>query len=144
MLHFNKDGIKRGGVAHVGKFFRSKHIHVSFVGRKLWPEQPGADYTRLNCAIDLRCQKHFSAVIEYSNLVAVRDAARAGIGSIHLQQAQLQDLARTRADGTWSVPAILKRGVAELALLVQDLEGLGAIQTAVRGDRQAPRLVDRR
>ena len=37
-----------------------------------------------------------------------------------------------------------RRGRAELALLVQDLQGLGAVQTAVRGDRHTPRPVDRR
>src|SRR6266516_6578102 len=33
-LHFNQDGIKRGRVAHVGEFFRRKHVYVAISGCK--------------------------------------------------------------------------------------------------------------
>jgi hypothetical protein len=32
-LHFNQDGIKRGRVAHIGKFFRGKDIDVASLFR---------------------------------------------------------------------------------------------------------------
>ena len=41
-LYFNQDGIKRGGVAQVGKFFRSKHINVPASRAELGPVKPGS------------------------------------------------------------------------------------------------------
>ena len=36
-LHFNQDGIKRSGVAHVGKFFGSKDVNIAALTIKLGP-----------------------------------------------------------------------------------------------------------
>jgi hypothetical protein len=59
-LYFNQDGIKRGGVAQVGKFFRGEHIHVSGFPSSIWPKatwrrpHPSAQQHRLEVATSPR------------------------------------------------------------------------------------------
>src|SRR5580658_3619215 len=50
-LYFNQDGIKRGGVAQVGKFFRSQHINIPSLRSEFRPMKPRANHARLQHAV---------------------------------------------------------------------------------------------
>ena len=59
-LYFNQDGIKRSGVAQVGKFFRSKHVNVTSLLPELRPIQPRANNTGLYCAVNSGPQEYIA------------------------------------------------------------------------------------
>ena len=59
-LYFNQDGIKRSGVAQVGKFFRSKHVNVTSLLPELRPIQPRTNNTWLYCAVNSGPQEYIA------------------------------------------------------------------------------------
>src|SRR5260370_29905124 len=81
-LHLNQDGIKRGGVAHVGEFFRRKYVDVSIAGCKFCPVQLRRNYSWRNVAIYSGFQLHFAAAIKRFHRIAISNAARQPIGRI--------------------------------------------------------------
>src|SRR5260370_7530868 len=74
-LHLNQDGIKRGGVAHVGEFFRRKYVDVSIAGGKFCPVQLRPNYSWRNVAIYFGFQLHFAPAIKHFHPTAITNAS---------------------------------------------------------------------
>src|SRR6266568_7711212 len=70
-LHFNQDGIKRRGFAHVGKFFRCQHIYVASSGTQLRPGQVRSNHPGRHRTIYAGPQQDVTASIESSYAVAI-------------------------------------------------------------------------
>src|SRR6202521_1202003 len=91
-LYFNKDGIKRSGVAQVCKFFRGKHVNVPPLRTELCPMKPCANHARLHHALDSGPQKDIAPPVEDAHPVALRDSPRPRIAGVHFEQADFLHL----------------------------------------------------
>src|SRR5260370_42036991 len=73
-LHLNQDGIKLGGVAHVGEIFRRNYVDVSIAGVKFCPVQLRRNYSLRNVAIYSVFHWRFIAIIKRFHRIDITNA----------------------------------------------------------------------
>src|SRR6266850_6867582 len=91
-LYFNQDGIKRCGVAQVGKFFGSEDVYILSVRTEFGPKKFGGDHAGLHHTVYSSAEQDISAPIKHSHPVSICNPSRSRIRAIHFQKTNLLHL----------------------------------------------------